>query len=105
MTFAFILLPFLLLIPILLYLIFKVEKFNIGRGIEPAKQNLAFQPEKEYIRTLGDWGKLSPQFCFETTPAKDVLNSENENKVCNACHLVCSSKNAYDRCEKCLKLL
>lgn len=99
---------FLLLFVLFIIYLFRKEKFSdpkLGKGFEPNFDKKSFEPGKEYVRTLGDWGKPEPQFCFQNKPEKDALDLENKNKVCNACRLMCSSKKAWNRCQTCLKLL
>ena len=99
---------------ILLYLLifvgilcfFSIENFDpkLGRGFEP-NLDRGFVPGVEYTLTLGNWGKREPDFCFQTEPENGLNNQNSPIKVCNACKLACSTKEAWDRCQTCLKRL
>jgi len=61
-------------------------------------------PEKTL--TAGNWGHFEPKFCYQEKPSKNVLDSfDKDLPTCNACHMMCSSHSAWERCQKCSKEL
>lgn len=60
-------------------------------------------PEKTL--TAGNWGHFEPKFCYQERPTYNVLDSIDKDSptTCNACHMMCSSHSAWERCQKCLK--
>lgn len=56
---------------------------------------------EKYTMSLGNYGHQEPGFCNQETPDirfKDLY-------VCNACDLACSTKNSWDKCQKCQEAL
>ena len=59
----------------------------------------------ETTLTAGNWGHFEPKFCYQEKPTQNALDSIDKESptTCNACHLMCSSHSAWQRCQKCLK--
>ncbi len=68
------------------------------------KRQEYFEPQNTL--TLANWGKPQPKSCYETLPQKNLFYLPLTTIYsCNACNLNCSTKEAMNRCNACLKLI
>jgi hypothetical protein len=70
------------------------------------REEETFFTENQNTLTLGNWGHPQPLSCYETTPKINTFYAPLTSiHTCNACNLNCSTKEAMQRCQACLRMM